>query len=120
MLYMKIDGPFILEPKNFKKFKKKKPDLEQIEEYSGEYDQAAMFLAGCKPIVPYYKWGPDMDKDDNFHERDEIFSDLEEIILESGEPMPWEELAEHEVVKYYKILKVAKKGYSTWDEIPDK
>jgi hypothetical protein len=113
-----IEGPFILTDKNYKNFKRKNPDLNQIDELSEEYYQAVMFLEGCKPNMRYYKWGPDMNEDKNYHERDAIFKDLKELILKQGEPIAWEDVSEQELIKYYFIMQVAQKGYSSWDEIP--
>ena len=60
-----------------------------------------------------------MNMDEAFHGRDKIFAKLKKIILNQGEPLPWEDVSEDEIIKFYLIMKVARKGYSSWDEIPD-
>lgn len=100
-----VAGPYLISSK----------DLEGIREFGSEYqktdseidvDEAVeMLISGCKPDIKYYKWGQDLPQGEGYFERDEMMSMFEDLFLEDGHPIPWEDIAEEYLMEYLQVVK---------------
>jgi hypothetical protein len=115
-----IVGPYLLSEFDYKGIYENGSDHEVADDELDADDALDMFNAGCSPGVRYYKWSDDMREDEDFHEWDEIFEAFVDILIEYGEPVPWEDLADDDLKEWYEVLGHAKNGYRLRDEIPDK
>jgi hypothetical protein len=115
-----IEGPFILPEESYRKLSENDENDEDDDLLEDEdYDEFIMFKAGCEPEIEYYKYSADIAEDEDFYERDVIVDDFVDKLIENEDPVPWEDVDEEELMNWHEILKLLKKGYTSWDEVPE-
>ena len=99
-----VIGPFCLSKKDCEALSSASSNYIPVDNYLDADRADEMIAAGCNPDIPYYQWHPDMDLDDDYHEKDAVISMLEDMFLEYQEPMPWDEIAEEYIMAYYQVV----------------
>ena len=116
-----IEGPFVLSEESYRELSTKESDNNEGDNYSDDIDDEVleMFKAGCEPEIEYYRYSADISEDEDFFEWDDMVDDFVDKLVENEDPLPWEDLNEEELMNWYEVLQLAKKGYTSWDEVPD-
>jgi hypothetical protein len=100
-----VAGPYLISSNDLEGVRKFGSDY-QIADSEIDVDEALeMLKSGCKPDIKYYKWGEDLPEGDGYYERDEMMSMYEDLFLEHGHPIPWEDIAEEHLEEYLQVVK---------------
>jgi len=104
-----VSGPYCISKKDYDALLSDPSNYIPADNYIDADIADDMILARCKSDIPYYKWLPDMNLDDDYHERDYVIDWLMDMFLETHDPMPWDEIAEEYLTEYYQVVLDAKK-----------